>query len=112
MTSNRRTASSALFDCSRPIAVEADVGMARAQRRPFGERLLDPAFAEIALAGGDQRLDLLGAAGLADGDQRDVGRIAARELAPRRRLRRVRMPSPRAIGTAALIGQLTLSAVA
>ena len=41
-------------------AVEADVGMAGEQRRPFGERFLHPVLAEVALAGVDQRLDLLG----------------------------------------------------
>ena len=58
-------------------AVEADVGMASEQRRPFGERFLDPAFAEIALAGVDQRLDLVGRAALADRDQLDVRRDRA-----------------------------------
>ena len=53
--------------------------MAGEERRPFGERFLNPAFAEIALAGGDQRLDLVGRPALADRDQLHVRRIAPRE---------------------------------
>ena len=69
MASNKRTASSALFDCSRPMQCRRMPGWRGAQRRPFVGGFLDPAFAEIALAGGDQRLDLVGGAGLGDGDQ-------------------------------------------
>ena len=52
--------------------------MARAQRRPFRLRLLHPVLAEIALPGGDQRLDRLGRLGLGDGDQGDFVRPRAR----------------------------------
>jgi hypothetical protein len=51
------------------------------QRRPFGLRFLHPILPEIALAGSNQRLDLLGRAPLGDGDQRDLFRLAARALA-------------------------------
>ena len=37
--------------------------MTLAERGPFGQRFLHPAFAEVALAGGDQRFDFLGACG-------------------------------------------------
>ena len=66
-------------------SVKPKVGMAREQRRPFRLRLLHAVLAEVALAGGDQRLDRLGRVGLADGDQPDVGGIAPRQP---RRLRR------------------------
>ena len=55
--------------------------MAIAESRPFLRRFLDAIFAEVALAGGDQRLDLVDRAGLADGDQ-------GREIASSRRLGR------------------------
>jgi len=59
--------------------VQAKIGMASEDRGPFVECLLDAAFAEIALAGGDQRLDLLGASALGDGDQLDVGGVTPGE---------------------------------
>src|SRR6202023_186194 len=46
------------------------------ERRPFGLGLLDAIFAEHALAGGDDRLDRLGADGFGDRDQRDRRRVA------------------------------------
>ena len=49
--------------------------------RPFRLRFLDAILAEIALAGGDQRLDLRGRAALGDSDQGDVTGLAARKLA-------------------------------
>ena len=83
MTSNRRHRLVRLVRLQPADHVQADVGMRVAQRGPFGGGFLHPAFAEIALAGGDQRLDLLGVAGLGDGDQRDLGGIAAGELGGR-----------------------------
>src|SRR6185503_10367654 len=64
-------------------AVQPDAGMAGEQRRPLGERLLDPAFAEIALSRGDQVGDLLGGTRLADGDKLDVRWLASSELRSR-----------------------------
>ena len=46
------------------------------QRRPFVPRFLHPILPEIALAGSDQRLDLLRRAPLGDGDQGDLFRLA------------------------------------
>ena len=51
--------------------------------RPFGLGLLDAILAKIALAGGDQRFDLVCGAALGDGDEGDVRRFAARNLAGR-----------------------------
>jgi hypothetical protein len=55
---------------------ELEVRFLSEKRRPFGEGLLHAALAEVALAGRDQRLNLLNAAALGDRNQRDVGRIA------------------------------------
>jgi len=55
--------------------------MASADRRPFGQRFLHAVLAEIALAGREQGLDLLGGASLGDGDQGYASRVAPRELA-------------------------------
>jgi hypothetical protein len=63
-------------------AMQPDVRIARDQRRPFFRGFLDPTFAEVALASSDQFFDLLRGAFLADGDQRDLTRIASGE--PRR----------------------------
>lgn len=60
--------------------MQSDIRIACLQRRPFRKRLLDAAFAEVALPGRDQFLDLLGCAALADGDQLDLRRIATREF--------------------------------
>src|SRR5207237_3641026 len=60
--------------------VESDIRIARKQRRPFSERLLHPALAEISLPCGDKRLDLFRRAALADGDQLHVSWVAPREL--------------------------------
>ena len=49
--------------------------------RPFRSGFLDAVFAEIALARLDQRLNFLGAAALANRDQGNVARFAARKLA-------------------------------
>jgi hypothetical protein len=57
-------------------SMEAQVGMTRKQRRPFGERFLNPILAEIALPSGNQHLDLLIRSAFADSDQLDLGRIA------------------------------------
>jgi hypothetical protein len=51
------------------------------QRRPFVPRFLHPILPEIALAGSNQRLDLLRRAPLGDGDQGDLFRLAPRALA-------------------------------
>ena len=75
-----RTASAALFDCSRPTQWRRRSGWRLEQRAAICRRFLDPAFAEVALAGGDQRFDFVRGARLADRDQRDLGGIAAREL--------------------------------
>ena len=63
-----------------PDLVHADVGMAPEQCRPFSERFLDPVLAEVALARGNQRLDLFDRTALTDRDQLDVGGIAPGEL--------------------------------
>jgi hypothetical protein len=55
--------------------------MPGAKARPFGCRLLHAILAELALAGGNQRLDLIGPPPLGDGDQRDLLRLAASGLA-------------------------------
>jgi len=52
--------------------------MRRAQCRPFGRRFLDPAFAKLSLAGGNQRRNFVLTAGLGDGNQRNARRIALR----------------------------------
>ena len=64
--------------------VEPEIRIAGKQRRPFSERLLHSALAEVALSGGDERLDLFRRAALADGDQLHVGWVAPRELRRRR----------------------------
>jgi hypothetical protein len=60
--------------------VKADVGIAREQRRPFGERFLDAVLAKVELARLDQQFDLFGWAALADGNQLDLCRITPGEL--------------------------------
>ena len=77
--SNSLTASARLVRLEPADAVQAHVGMTGEQRRPFGERFLDPVLAEVPLAGVDQRIDLLGRAALADRDQLDLGGIALGE---------------------------------
>jgi hypothetical protein len=49
------------------------------ERGPFLQRLLDPALAEVALSGRNQRFDLIGVASLADSDELNVGSIAPGE---------------------------------
>ena len=61
--------------------VQFDIGVRGAQIGPLGLRLLHPVLAEHALAGVNQRQDRLGALGLADRDQGDVGGRAPRGLA-------------------------------
>ena len=61
--------------------------MARHQRRPFGLGLLHAVLAEDALAGGDHRLDRLGAEGFRYRDQRHRRRIAPGIAAGARDLR-------------------------
>lgn len=51
--------------------------MPGAKAGPFRRGLLYAILAEIALAGGDQWLDLIGAPPFGDGDQRDVSGSAA-----------------------------------
>ena len=72
------TASAALLDWSRPTpAAECRDG---ARELPaISLRLLDAVLAEVALSRIDQRFYVLGRAALADRDQLDVGRIAARD---------------------------------
>ena len=57
-------------------AMQAHFRVTGEQRRPFGQRLLNPAFAEITLAGGNQFFDLLSRARLADGNQLHISRLA------------------------------------
>ena len=52
--------------------------MSGAQCGPFGGGFLHPAFAEIALAVGDQRDNVVGIVGFGDRDQRDCCGIAFR----------------------------------
>ena len=49
------------------------------ERGPFLQRLLDPALAEIALSGRNQRFDLIGRTRLAYRDELDVRGIAPGE---------------------------------
>ena len=76
---SRRTAPPPPSPCStaaaRPGAARCP-GWLRLERRPLGLRLLHAVLAEHALAGGDHRLDRLGAEGLRDRHQRHRGRIA------------------------------------
>ena len=58
--------------------MEPHVGEPREKRRPFGERLLHPILAEVALSGLDELGDLLGRSTLADCDQAYVRWIALR----------------------------------
>ena len=58
--------------------VQPKVRMSIAERRPFGDGFLHPAFAELALAGGDQREDVVNIMRFGDRDQRDVRRSALR----------------------------------
>src|SRR3982751_3871668 len=60
--------------------VQPDARMTGEQRRPFRKRLLDTALAEVALANGDQRLNLFGAASFADGNQLDISVAAPSDL--------------------------------
>src|SRR5438477_10050473 len=60
--------------------MEPNVRMTRAQPWPFGEYLLNAILTKVALSGRDQCFDLIDGAGLADGDQLDVGGIAPGEL--------------------------------
>ena len=59
--------------------VERYVRMHLTQRGPFFRRLLHPVFAKHALACLDQRGDVCGGVGLADGDQSDVAGLAPGE---------------------------------
>ena len=85
MASNRATASLRLVGLQRPDQVQLDAGVALAQRRPLGLRLLHAVLAEPAVAGIEHRRDVLGAEGLGDGDQMNRGRIALGRRAQRRR---------------------------
>src|SRR3954451_10078456 len=64
-------------------AVQAYVGIAHEQVRPFHECFLDPAFSEIALSRGDEFLDLFGCPRLADGDELDIVGLARSKLGNR-----------------------------
>jgi hypothetical protein len=77
MTSNRATASAALFDCSGPISRSCRSGQGGPAAGPAALRLLHPVLAEDALAGGEGGVDGLGRLGLGDGGQGDGGRVAA-----------------------------------
>src|SRR5580704_7481265 len=70
--------------------MQFEAALARAvtgdERRPFGLGLLDTILAEHALAGGDDRLDRLGAEGFGDRDQRDRRGVAPGIAASRRDL--------------------------
>src|SRR5580704_9013765 len=70
--------------------MQFEAALARAvtgdERRPFGLGLLDAILAEHALAGGDDRLDRLGAEGFGDRDQRDRRGVAPGIAASRRDL--------------------------
>lgn len=61
--------------------MEVHIGIALAQRGPFGLGFLDAVFAEDAAAGLDQRGYGFGGMGLADGDESDLGALAAGEAA-------------------------------
>lgn len=63
--------------------MEAKAGRPGFERGPFRRGFLNSVLAEIALARGDQGRDARGGLSLADGDQRDIGRIA--RYRPRRR---------------------------
>lgn len=52
--------------------------MSSAQPGPFCDGFLHPAFAEVALPGGDQRRDLIGGMSFGDGNKGDIGRGAFR----------------------------------
>jgi len=58
------------------VHVQPHVGVPRLERGPLGLRFLHAAFPEVALAGGDEAFDRLGATSLADGDQGDGGHVA------------------------------------
>ena len=64
MASNSATASLALFDCSEPTRCSSRSPWRARQRRPLGLGFLHPVFPEHALAGGNHRLDRIGAEGL------------------------------------------------
>ena len=69
-----------LVRLQRADQMQFEAAIARAvtgdKRRPFGLGLLDAILAEHALAGGDHRLDRLGAEGFGDCDQRDRRGVA------------------------------------
>ena len=56
--------------------MEFEIGMARFQRRPFFQRLLDPVLAEHTLTRRDHGHNVLGAKGLGDADEGHALRIA------------------------------------
>jgi hypothetical protein len=58
--------------------VEFETGVARFERRPFLQGLLDPIFAENKLSGGDQWRNVLRGNGLGDADKGYVLRLAFR----------------------------------
>ncbi len=62
----------------RPDQAQLEVRVCGAARRPSGDRLLDAVFAENPLTGGQGGLNAGLRLHLADGDQGDGGRIAAR----------------------------------
>ena len=63
--------------------MQADVGKTGADFGPLGLRFLDAVFAEVAMAGGNQPLDVRGAAAFGSGNQGDVAGLAARKSASR-----------------------------
>src|SRR6476660_10032362 len=76
-------------------AVQAYVGIAHEQVRPFHECFLDPAFSEIALSRGDEFLDLFGGPRLADGDELDIVGLAPGKLSSRGNSFKYVLPSAR-----------------
>ena len=57
--------------------VEFEAGMARLERRPFLQRLLDPVFAENPLSGADHGRNVLRGKGFGDADKSHVLRLAS-----------------------------------
>ena len=76
MASNSATASLRLVRLQRADQMQFEIAVAGHQRRPLGLGLLHPVFAEYALAGGNHRLDRVGAERLRHRHQRHACRIA------------------------------------
>ena len=74
-----------LVGLQRTDQVQLEVGIFGLERGKLLLRLLHAVLAEHALAGVEQLADAIGAMGLGDGDQGDVGRAAGRRPSPPRR---------------------------